>query len=405
MSTLRVGGKSMHSWSIEAFLQCLFFMLLFAIGITASPAADHSLSGRVLVVYNPDVPASKRIARDYIRKRGMAPRNICAIKPDRLPAAEITVSVPYADLDEVVMDPVRKCLNAIGRDNVLYIVLTYGMPYGVSGVPKGEGTALDQRLSDIWHTVSDGRPVRNPYYAGTQPKLGIYPSFISLAAYRAETGAKPIYSVWRLDGPTAAIAEGLVDKALAAEKAGALKGQACIDRRFGPDLPKLDDSGYNLGDWALYRAAEFLRDAGVTVVEDSHDAEFGTPPAPLRCDHAIFYAGWYSLNHYNDAFSWEPGAIGIHLDSESAINPRGGKNWSANALIRGLTITSGAVDEPFLQGLPRVDGITHDLLAGATVGDAFLRNTAMLNWMIINIGDPLYRPPLGRNQSNLAGKR
>jgi uncharacterized protein (TIGR03790 family) len=384
----------MQSVNIGVFLGWWLVLLLLGIGTAASLAADQSLSARVLVVYNPDVPASKQIARYYMRTRGIAPRSICSIKPGRLPAAETTTSVPYADLDEVVMDPVRKCLNAIGRENVLYIVLTYGMPYGVPGVPKGQGTALDQRLADIWHAASDGRPVRNPYYAEPQAKLGIYPPFIPLAAYRLQKDAKPIYSVWRLDGPTAAIAKSLVDKALGAEKRGALKGQACMDRRYGPDLPKLDDKGYLSGDWGLYRAAEFLRDAGVSVLEDSHDAEFGTAPAPLRCDHAIFYAGWYSLDHYNDAFSWEPGAIGMHLDSASAANPRGGKNWSANALRRGITVTSGAVDEPLLQGLPRVDGIVADLLEGATVGDAFLRNTPALNWMIINIGDPLYRPPL-----------
>ena len=42
--------------------------------------------------------------------------------------------------------------------------------------------------------------------------------------------------------------------------------------------------------------------------------EFGTPPAPSRCEDAAFYAGWYSLDHYNDAFTWKPGAIGIHLE-------------------------------------------------------------------------------------------
>jgi hypothetical protein len=33
-----------------------------------------------------------------------------------------------------------------------------------------------------------------------------------------------------------------------------------------------------------------------------------------------------------------------------------------------------------------------DLLEGANVGDAFLRNTQWLKWMIINVGDPLYTP-------------
>jgi hypothetical protein len=60
--------------------------------------------------------------------------------------------------------------------------------------------------------------------------------------------------------------------------------------------------------------------------------------------------------------------------------------------VKGITVTAGAVEEPFLQGLPRPDGIFYNLLVGANVGDAFLRNTLWLKWMIINIGDPLYRP-------------
>src|SRR5581483_6553048 len=111
-----------------------------------------------------------------------------------------------------------------------------------------------------------------------------------------------------------------------------------------------------------------------------------------RCDGAAFYAGWYTLNHYNDVFTWNPGAIGIHLDSESLLNPRSGTNWGANAVLKGITITSGAVNEPFLDNLPHPDQMLLYLLHGANVGDALLRSTRLLKWMILNIGDPLYRP-------------
>ena len=130
----------------------------------------------------------------------------------------------------------------------------------------------------------------------------------------------------------------------------------------------------------------------MSVTEDEQEAEFGTVPAPLRCENVALYAGWYSYNNYNDAFSWATGAIGFHLDSGSALDPRSGANWSANALQRGITVTSGAVNEPYLEGLPHADGVFRNLFEGANVGDAFLRNTAFLQWMIINIGDPLYRP-------------
>jgi hypothetical protein len=112
----------------------------------------------------------------------------------------------------------------------------------------------------------------------------------------------------------------------------------------------------------------------------------------LTCPNAALYSGWYSLNHYNNVFTWNTGAIGFHLDSASALNPRSGPNWSANAIINGVTITTGSVNEPYLQGLVRPGGTFRDLFQGANLGDAFLRNTRWLKWMILYIGDPLYRP-------------
>ena len=199
-----------------------------------------------------------------------------------------------------------------------------------------------------------------------------------------------MYSVWRLDAPSAELAKGLVDKAIAAETNG-LHGQGCFDRRYYEIAP-LKDEGYSAGDWDVYRAGQFALEAGIPILDDNNDEEFGTEPAPLRCDNAILYAGWYSLNHYNDAFTWNEGAIGIHLDSLSCESPRQGKSWVVNAVQRGITVSSGAVAEPYLDALPHPGGIVRNLLEGANVGDAFLRNTEYLHWMIINVGDPLYTP-------------
>ena len=62
----------------------------------------------------------------------------------------------------------------------------------------------------------------------------------------------------------------------------------------------------------IHKSAEFTRRAGFPVTEDGQRAEFGTAPAPLRCEGAAFYAGWYSSNHYNDAFNGS-GRVGFHL--------------------------------------------------------------------------------------------
>lgn len=364
----------------------LFCLFIFPLTIIAQPPGE-----RVLVVYNANVPDSRRVATYYMRKRQIPSHNACAlhIPTDGSFAGEN--AVPWNQFNSLVRNPIRQCLNTVGADRILYIVFSFATPYRLVQGPIGAGQALDQFVADIWNDLGASSPARNPYFAEGNPRVHAYPPFVSLAAYRAQKGAKRIYSVWRLDAATPALAMGLVDRAMEAERTG-WHGQACIDRRDARPMDQIPDTGYGAGEWELQSAADLLRAAGIHVVEDTHPEEFGTAPAPLHCDDAILYAGWYSLNHYNDAFSWLPGAIGIHLDSESAEDPRGGPNWAANALEHGITVTSGAVDEPYLPGLPRPDGIVHDLLAGANVGDAFLRNTLMLKWMIVNIGDPLYRP-------------
>jgi uncharacterized protein (TIGR03790 family) len=383
----------------RSFFLCLMFLLLG--GVTSFPARQTSpipLPERVLVVYNANVPASREVADDYASKRNIPEANKCAIAPSDAAA------VDWYEYETKVHAPIRTCLNAVGKERILYIIFAYQTPFRILNVPTMTGRdlrAVDSFVADIWNDrVLDVAEINNhAYFAAAQSQGNVYPPFISFADYRNQPGASLIYSVWRLDGATAELAKGLVDKARQAEANG-LSGQACFDRRFGA-AATLDDWLYGWGDWDLFRAADFAKRAEFSVIEDEQEAEFGTAPAPLRCENVAFYAGWYSYNNYNDAFSWATGAMGFHLDSGSALDPRGGANWSANALQRGITVTSGAVNEPYLEGLPHADGVLRNLFAGANVGDAFLRNTAFLQWMVINLGDPLYRPfPNGRPPFN-----
>jgi uncharacterized protein (TIGR03790 family) len=369
--------------------------LIFPISaFSAEPGVP--LSHRVLVVYNHSDRDSKAVANYYAKQRGIPSQNLCSISPIE------NVRLSWKEYVKSVRTPIQKCLTAVGPKQILYIVFTYNTPYRVEDAEKrkpGQGGdvaasyAIDQFVADIWdqYTKEVGGPqptTLQPYYDDARSKLNNYKPFESLADYRDKGNGKLIYSVWRLDAPTPKLAKGLVDKAIEAETTG-LKGQACFDIR-GP-ITTFPDEGYGVGEWDIHQAATFAKEAGFAVTEDTNHEEFGTPPAPL-CPHAALYSGWYSLNHYNDAFTWQPGAIGFHLDSLSALDPRGGLNWSSNAIKRGITVTSGAIDEPYLPGLLRPGGTFRDLFQGANVGDAFLRNTRFLKWMIIYLGDPLYRP-------------
>jgi uncharacterized protein (TIGR03790 family) len=348
--------------------------------------AQTSLSNRVLVVYNADASQSKQVAQYYMLKRSIPQSHLCKIdssSPDQINRQEF---------DSSVKKSIQKCLNRVGKDKILYIVLSYHTPFLLD--MGSQTNALDQFVADIWdqylpeRTASQGNV--QPYFALSQGDGNVHQLYVPFADYRRRANALTIYSVWRLDAQTAALSKGLVNKAIYAETNG-LTGVACFDRNRG-NLSGVQDFGYGAGDWEIHRAAEFARLAGFTVIEDDHPEEFGTPPAPLRCDHAALYAGWYALNHYNDAFTWNPGAIGIHLDSASAMSPTGGPNWSANALLHGITVTAGATTEPYLENLPHPDIAFLSLFQGSNVGDAFLRSERLLKWNIINIGDPLYRP-------------
>jgi uncharacterized protein (TIGR03790 family) len=362
-------------------------LVLLACFVSAAPtSAQNPLAQRVLVIYDPAVPDSVTLANHYLASRGIPNANLCSISPP-----ETALPLSWSAFVSAMQTPIQNCLNAVGPNQILYIVFSYIRPFSVIA-QNGKVYAIDQYVADIWNQygTTDEFPYPDqpqPYFAVNQAQGNFYQPFLSFANYRAQQGSLQIYSVWRLDGATVALAQGLVDQAIAAEQFG-LKGQACLDRKYGPIASQFDIGG---GDWQLHMAAVFAGQAGFTVTEDSNPQEFGTAPAP-NCPNAALDSGWYSLNHYNNAFTWNTGAIGFHLDSSSAADPRAGSNWSANAIKNGITATSGAVAEPYLQGLAQPDGIFLNLLQGSNLGDAFFRNEAWLKWMILNIGDPLYLP-------------
>ncbi len=363
------------------------FLLLCLVATVRVSAQD--LNQRVLIVYDQSLAESENVAWFYADQRNIPPQNFCPIAP---PSNWL---LSESDYNTFVKSPIQQCLSTIGPENILYIVLSYGTPYLIDRLHGPY--AIDSYVADIWDFYPDnyapiGPATTHGYYAESQGQGGFYQPFVSFSDYRHQPGSDLIYSVWRLDGPTSDIAMGLVTQAIQTEQSGGPVGLACFDRNRG-DMP-LPDVGYSSGEWDLHRAAEFASAAGYPVMEDSNQEEFGTPPAQ-NCPNAALYSGWYSLNNYNDAFTWNMGAIGWHLDSASAADPRGGTNWAAQALQRGITVTTGAVNEPFLEGLVRPAGTIRNLLEGANAGDAFLRNTRWLKWMILNIGDPLYRPFIG----------
>jgi tetratricopeptide (TPR) repeat protein len=198
-----------------------------------------------------------------------------------------------------------------------------------------------------------------------------------------------ILLVARLDGPTADIARGLVDKAMQAETNG-LWGRAYFDAR---GLPK-SETNYFQGDAWILGAAEIARRLGFETVVDDKPETF---PADFPMSSIAIYCGWYD-GDVSGPFTlpkveFMPGAFAYHLHSFSAATIRSAtENWCGPLLAKGATCTMGCVNEPYLAFTPNVAFFLQALGNKYTFGEAAWAAQPALSWQTTVIGDPLYRP-------------
>lgn len=362
---------------------------------TVSVVVDFPEGLRTIVLYNPTAPRSEEVARRYAASRGVPDEHLCGVD-----AADL-VTLPGADFPDYV-DAVMGCVDAAGPQ-VHVIVPVWGVPYKVSDRIRdfANGNFVTTSLDALLFfgriaTDLEGPGVMNPAYQDGSSIDADYEDWRRWGELR-ERVDWDYYLVARIDGADADAALALVDRAVDAAGravAGTLAGTVYVDGNRGLPHPATDEFGsYEGGEWNIIGVEGVFSALGwYPVVADYDGAEFGTAPAPLACPDALYYAGWYSFGHYNDAFTWAPGAVGGHLDSCSACDIRGERDWSAMALRRGITATFGAVNEPYVAGMPEYDQFFKYLTEGASYGEAAYESTFVGAWMMVWIGDPWYRP-------------
>jgi uncharacterized protein (TIGR03790 family) len=202
----------------------------------------------------------------------------------------------------------------------------------------------------------------------------------------------PVVMVSRLDGPTAAIARGLVDQALAAEEKG-LAGKVYVDARGIKYDPKADAGfGYGGYDESLREMARLLeKEAGLPVTLDDQPGLF----APGSCPDCALYCGWYALANYVDCCRFVPGAVAYHIASAEAVSLRDpkAKYWCKCLLEQGVAATLGPVAEPYTIGFPKPAEFFGLLVTGRyPLVECYYRTLLLNSWMTVLIGDPLYNP-------------
>ncbi|MEP6663159.1 MAG: TIGR03790 family protein [Verrucomicrobiota bacterium] len=359
----------------------------------------------VVVVYNSSLPESKEVAQYYAGRRKVPENQVVGFalpKEESMSRAEFRndlekpllkyleskkIFVFHPNLDRATNDT---ALWKLDDTKVRYLVLCYGVPARIrrdeslveNGMEKLRAelrrneAAVDSELALL--------PLHNPKRMLAGPAGNPFYKTTNSAALHPTNG---ILMVARLDGPGAAIAKGLVDKAMEAETNG-LWGRSYFDLRGVTNEYKSGD------DW-MRTAAEVNYKFGYETIIDEKPETF---PADFPMSQIAFYAGWYDSSvsgpFTQPKVEFMPGAFAYHLHSYSANVIRSTTaNWVGPLLAKGATITMGAVDEPYLLGTPDVGVFFASFMFGKfSFGEAAYASQQTLSWQITVIGDPLYRP-------------
>jgi len=252
---------------------------------------------------------------------------------------------------------------------------------------KHTTASLDSELSTPW------APRAGPYrWRINTLNARVRASGAMRAAVAPAEWAAPVMMVARLDGPSPTLVRRMIEDAISTEKVG-LKGHAYFDAR-GLDASRVPGS-YELYDQNVRDLALLSRTkTSMPTVLDNYEDLFGLG----MCPDAALYCGWYRVGRYRDAFDFVRGAVGFHIASSEAVSLRDRKNrkqryWCKELLKDGVAATLGPVAEPFLSAFPKPRDFFGLLMTGQyTLVECFYYTNPYNSWMMMLIGDPLYRP-------------
>jgi uncharacterized protein (TIGR03790 family) len=369
------------------------WIALFIAFFTFTAFAEND--GRdVVVVFNSNMAESKDVAEHYAKMRDVPSSQVIGFNLPR------TEAISRAQYRESLQDPLLNFLekqklftfkdSKVTSAQFRYIVLCFGVPLKIENDPsvkekvdpsvknelRNNGAAVDSELAAL--------PLTHLKYQLTGPLRNAADRTTNSATLNPTNG---LIMVARLDGPSAEIARSLVDKAVQAERDG-LWGRAYFDMRGltnGPFAP---------GETNLMTAAETALRSGFDTLIDRRMEPFSKA---FPMSQIALYAGWGEGNvtgpFTRKNVEFMPGAFAFAIESFSAATLRSSQHWTGAFLSHGATATMGAVDEPYLAGLPDMGVFfTRWLLLGKTYGEAAYSSMQTISWQDTVIGDPLYRP-------------
>ncbi|HVU15584.1 MAG TPA: TIGR03790 family protein [Candidatus Didemnitutus sp.] len=362
-------------------------------------AASGDLADRIIILANSAQPDSVELARFYARERQVPLANIIVLPMstgETITWPEFVATLWEPLQDELVkrdwlVGVTGKSRDSVGRREAVfsghhlsYLVVCRGTPLRIqkdlSLIAESATWKMPEAFRNNEGAVDSELSL---LAAGNYEINGFVPNPLFQGKGADSLAGKLVIKVSRLDGPTDADARALVTSALTAERDG-IAGRYYIDLR----------TGNSEGDDWLEKTAHELDDLGFEGDVEHTSRVFSTDD---RFDAPLFYFGWYALNcvgpFMRENFRFPPGAIALHIHSNSAETLRSGDhNWCGPFIARGVTATMGNVFEPYLEYTHRPDIFMRALARGATLGDAAYESLPVLSWQAVLVGDPLYRP-------------
>ncbi len=403
------------------------FVVLFVLGQLVLPGMGWALEPvEILIIANQRVPKGVELARYYAGRRMIPETNLLLVD---LPVGETCRRTVY---ERRLAASVRAFLTSRpSARRIRCITLMYGMPLKVAPssfvqaqhrktLEKQERrikelteafkknaeietpTVIADELQQVKRRMNDQK-IASDHWASVDSELAIVkavdapvggwienPFYLGFRGRRPAVPQASVLMVSRLDGPSAAVVQRIIDDAVAVEQTG-LSGTAYFDARWSM-RPSPPTTGYQVYDQAIHRTAKRLQNHGKmpVVIDDG-----GTLFQPGQCPRAALYCGWYSLARYVDAFDWQKGAVGYHIASSecTTLKKKDSQVWCKRMLEEGVCATLGPVGEPYVQAFPMPDVFFGLLTEGIlTIAECYMVSLPYLSWKMVLIGDPLYRP-------------
>jgi len=359
------------------------------IAVFGVPAKAHAQSvANVLLVINENSPASIEVGEYYAKVRQVPARNTVRINTAQ------TEAVSRLVYEATIEGPVSKWLTShLLQDQILYIVLTRGMPLRIDGSGGRAGTiaSVDSELTLLYRKMTGAAvavvgQLDNPFFLADKPVS---------SARRFTREAFDLYLVTRLDGFSFDDVKGLIDRGVAPSQTGRI----VLDQKA-----TIIDRG---GDSWLTEAAERLRSGSETarvLLEP-------TTAVATTTESVLGYFSWGSNDPANQlratGLKFVPGAIGgmfVSTDGRTFREPSpawrpapagsatGGQSLIGDLIRDGITGVSGHVSEPFLDAIIRPQILFPAYLAGFNLAESFYLSMPYLSWQDIVVGDPLCSP-------------